>query len=154
MPSDKGLRYYEVMDELLRSGNTVQVAVRGMSMFPLLMKGDVVLVKQVDISQLQKGEVVVFEGRDAWVAHRLIKVADQGLLTRGDANRGMDEQVPFSHYKGVVIKIGRARWPLARLAVGQAGKCLAYTGRVTGPLFWLLARLVSRIYCLLKPFYL
>src|SRR5690554_7123551 len=87
MPSDKETRYYGLMDELLRSGNTVQVAVRGISMFPLLMKGDVVLVKQTAIGHLKKGAVVVFEGRDAWVAHRLLKVTNKGLLTRGDANR-------------------------------------------------------------------
>src|SRR5690554_5655967 len=103
MPSDKETKYYGLMDELLRSGNTVQVAVRGISMFPLLMKGDVVLVKQTVIGHLKKGAVVVFEGRDAWVAHRLLKATNKGLLTRGDANRNIDELVPYSHYK-----IGRA----------------------------------------------
>src|SRR5690554_5719340 len=150
MPSDKETRYYGLMDELLRSGNTVQVAVRGISMFPLLMKGDMVLVKQTAIGHLKKCAVVVFEGRDAWVAHRLLKVTNKGLLTRGDANRNIDELVPYSHYKGMVVKIGRARWPLARLALGLPGKCLAYTGKVTGPLFWLIARIASKIYLFFK----
>src|SRR5690554_2193261 len=150
MPSDKETKYYGLMDELLRSGNTVRVAVRGISMFPLLMKGDVVLVKQTAIGHLKKGAVVVFEGRDAWVAHRLLRVTNKGLLTRGDANRNIDELVPYSHYKGMVVKIGRARWPLARLALGLPGKCLAYTGKVTGPLFWLIARIASKIYLFFK----
>src|SRR5690554_7254547 len=100
MPSDKETRYYGLMDELLRSGNTVQVAVRGISMFPLLMKGDVVLVKQTAIGHLKKGAGLVLRGGVAWGGIGLLGVTNKGLFTGGEAIRNIIELEPSSLTKG------------------------------------------------------
>ena len=139
-------KYLSVLDDLLSIGQAVQVAVRGMSMFPLLMKGDVVLVKPVTYEALRKGDIVVFERNAIWVAHRLIRKFDGHLVTHGDGNRLKDDNLPFNSVKGIVVKVVKARWWLARWATKWPGRALAYTSVVTGPAFWLLGRLASKIY--------
>ncbi len=143
-------KYLSVLDDLLAKGQTVQVSVRGMSMFPLLMKGDVVLVKSVTYVTLRKGDIVVFERNDIWVAHRLIHKTDGKLRTQGDGNRVIDATLPFSSVKGVVVKVTKSRWLLARWATKWPGRTLAYTYIVTGPTFCLLGRIASKVYCMLK----
>src|SRR5690554_5887654 len=147
LPPDK---YLSVLDDLLSKGQAVQVSVRGMSMFPLLMKGDVVLVRPVTYEALSKGDIVVFERNEIWVAHRLIRKYDGKLLTHGDGNQLMDAALSFSSVKGIVVKATQSRWWLARWATKWPGRALAYTSVVTGPAFWLLGRIASKIYLIWK----
>ncbi|GAO31681.1 signal peptidase I [Geofilum rubicundum] len=139
-------KYLSVLDDLLSKGQPVQVSVRGMSMFPLLMKGDVVLVKPVTYEALCKGDIVVFERNDIWVAHRLVRKSDGNLQTYGDGNRLVDPPLPFGRVKGVVEKVVQSRWWLARWATRWPGRALAYTCGITGPGLWLLGRIASKLY--------
>jgi signal peptidase I len=147
LPPDK---YLSVLDDILSKGQAVQVSVRGMSMFPLLMKGDVVLVEPVTYEALRKGDIVVFERNDIWVAHRLLRKANGNLQTQGDGNRLMDADLPISKVKGVVVKVTKSRWWSAKWATKWPGRALAYTSGVTGPAFWLLGRVASKLYRLFK----
>lgn len=143
-------KYLSVLDDLLSKGQSVQVSVRGMSMFPLLMKGDVVLVKPVTYEALRKGDIVVFERNGIWVAHRLVRKAKGNLQTQGDGNQLLDADLPFSKVKGVVVKVTKSRWWLANWATEWPGRALAYTYGVTGPAFWFLGRVASKLYRMFK----
>lgn len=143
-------RYLSVLDDLLSKGQAVQVSVRGMSMFPLLMKGDVVLVKPVTYEALRKGDIVVFKRNNIWVAHRLVRKSGGNLQTKGDGNRSVDPTLPYSSVKGVVVKMMQSRWWLARWSTKWPGRALAYTSVITGPIFWLLGRVASKLYRFLK----
>jgi signal peptidase I len=143
-------KYLSVLDDLLSKGQAVQVSVRGMSMFPLLMKGDVVLVKPVTYVELRKGDIVVFERNGIWVAHRLIRKYDGNILTNGDGNQLKDAPLSFSSVKGIVVKVVKSRWWLANLATKWPGRALAYTSLFTGPAFWILGRVASKLYLLFK----
>jgi signal peptidase I len=143
-------KYLSVLDDLLSKGQAVQVSVRGMSMFPLLMKGDVVLVEKVTYKALRKGDIVVFERNDIWVAHRLVRKANGNLQTQGDGNRLLDADLHFSKVKGVVVKVTKCRWWLANWATKWPGRALAYTHILSGPAFWVLGRLASKVYRILK----
>lgn len=143
-------KYLSVLDDLLAKGQAVRVSVRGMSMFPLLLKGDVVLVRPVTYEALRKGDIVVYERNGIWVAHRLVRKTEGKLLTQGDANRLMDAALPFSKVKGVVVKVAQSRLWLASWATNWPGRALAYTSVVSGPAFWLLGRLASKLYRMRK----
>lgn len=65
------------------------------SMTPLLGVGDVVIVKPVNSSQLDIGDVIAFEdpaGREnVIITHRIINITEQGFKTKGDAVEDPDQ---------------------------------------------------------------
>lgn len=141
--------YKKLLEDLLTEHN-VRVTLRGMSMFPMLMKGDIVVVAPVGYDQLRKGDIVVFESDSILVAHRLIRKKNGSVLTRGDGNRKYDGSIPFEKIKGKVIKVEHSRWKLAKMAIKLPGTMLAFTGPVTGPLFCLSGIAAYRLLCLFR----
>ncbi|HBG86036.1 MAG TPA: signal peptidase I [Marinilabiliaceae bacterium] len=128
--------YRLILEELLLKKNPVKVSVRGMSMFPMLMKDDLVIVSPTNYQELKKGDIVVFEKNDTLVAHRLLDKQDGFLLTRGDGNRCADQALAYEKVKGKVSQVVKSRWKIAKYATRKPGRILAYTGTLTGPLFW------------------
>ena len=71
-----------------QSGTEHYIPVRGTSMLPFLRDGDQVLVEH-DLSNLRRGDIVVFQNDSALITHRVLKVrpeANKGItvLTKGD----------------------------------------------------------------------
>jgi signal peptidase I len=63
------------------------------SMAPALNVGDVVVVRSIGVSELHAGQVLLFDDPDQpgkLRMHRLAAMADDGLVTRGDANADVD----------------------------------------------------------------
>lgn len=144
MTTNETNTYNTLLSDLLRQGSTVRIAVRGMSMFPFLHTGDVVLVKPADDSDLRFGRLVVFQSGANWVVHRLVgqNRAKWLVYTRGDGLVRRDKPVPRANVVGVVTGIEHSRWQLARLAIGRWSPVWAALAPVTGPLF----RLVVWVY--------
>ena len=138
--------YNILLSDLLRKGSTVKIAVRGMSMFPFLHTGDVVLVKPAEDSDLKFGRLVVFCSGKNWVVHRLIgQNRAKGLVyTRGDGLVWRDKPVPRANVVGVVTGIEHSRWKLARLAIGRWSPLWAAMAPVTGPLFRLVVWVIAQ----------
>ena len=85
------------------------IAVASGSMNPVILKGDVVIVKKVDdnLGSLEVGDVIAFQYNDAIVVHRITKIIkDRGqyyFYTKGDANKSSDNFVVEEHMiKGIV----------------------------------------------------
>ena len=144
MTTQNNNSYNTLLSDLLRQGSTVKIAVRGMSMFPFLHTGDVVLVRPAEDSDLRFGRLVVFQSGTNWVVHRLVGQNRAGGLvyTRGDGLARRDKPVLRADVVGVVTGIEQSRWKLARLAIGRWSAVWAVLAPVTGPLF----RLVVRVY--------
>lgn len=64
----------------------------GSSMEPTFSKGDMVLTKHVEPSQISVGEVITFwtEGGKKIVSHRVIEESDDNFKTKGDGNEDPD----------------------------------------------------------------
>ena len=97
---------------MLRSGHQVRFKLGGNSMFPFLKNGDVAVVGQLPINQIKRGQIVVFEQQDRWIAHRVVKIEVQPngklqFVTRGDSARRSD--LPFNEngYLGAVLRFTR-----------------------------------------------
>ncbi|ASB49938.1 S24/S26 family peptidase [Alkalitalea saponilacus] len=144
------IEYLSWLEELLKHGKTVQVPVIGMSMFPFLMKDDVIQVSPIGYDDLKPGQILIFTRENRWIAHRLIKSENGFCYTRGDGNAKEDEPIPFKDVKGVLSGIGSSRWILAKYSFGRIGKVLIKTGVVTGPTFWFLGILSYKILCLYR----
>ena len=71
--------------------------------------GTVVVIKKVDINQVEVGDVITFKMGEANVTHRVVEKLNNGsntvLYTQGDAkeNEGSRETVRASNFVGVVI---------------------------------------------------
>ncbi|WP_132434131.1 S24/S26 family peptidase [Natronoflexus pectinivorans] len=139
--------YLSWLEELLKHGKTVQVPVSGMSMFPFLMKDDVIQVSPIEYGDLKPGQILIFNRESRWIAHRLIKSENGFCYTRGDGNRKVDAAIPFRDVKGVLTGISSSRWILAKYSYGRIGKVLIRTGMVSGPIFWFLGMISYEILC-------
>ncbi len=69
--------------------------VDGHSMLPTLEGGDLVVIQGVSINDVQKGDIIVYNGQCSSlgesVIHRVIDITNQGLITKGDNNPEPDQ---------------------------------------------------------------
>jgi len=63
------------------------------SMWPALKKGDIILIKGVDRSELEIGDIIVYENERGFTIHRIIELNEKTLKTKGDANNISDSPV-------------------------------------------------------------
>ena len=79
------------------------------SMTPTMPVNTVVIIKQIDMKDVEIGDVVTFKMGDSNVTHRVVEKQDTGrnvvLKTQGDAaeNQGTRETVTKDNYVGTVI---------------------------------------------------
>ncbi len=82
---------------LVRQQPTGVVAIRSYSMEPLITRGDLVFIKPVKAStNFKEGQIVIFraveEGIRDWTLHRIVGGnAEEGFITKGDANKEADQ---------------------------------------------------------------
>ena len=97
--------------EIIRQGRSVQIFASGYSMFPFLRKGDLLTVEPVPMETIKRGDIVVFEIGEKWIAHRVIRVSRVKnrieLSLRGDSCVAYDPVVNEENYIGAVIKFQR-----------------------------------------------
>ncbi|WP_044117977.1 signal peptidase I [Alkaliflexus imshenetskii] len=139
--------------ELLKQGKTILAPVRGMSMFPFLLKGDIIKVSPANFHSLNPGDVVVYCIDGKLVAHRLIKrdLAKGVCITRGDGNSRADSPIQESSIIGTVTAVVSSRFSWAKVAIGKAGKYLAFTAPVTGPLFYISGVVAYKVKTWISP---
>lgn len=70
-------------------------AITSGSMWPVLQTGDLVLIQNVPKNELQIGDVVVWKNTNGFTIHRIVKLNELTLVTKGDAN--FSEDVPVSY---------------------------------------------------------
>lgn len=65
------------------------------SMEPGIMTGDMVLVRETDAGNLQKGDVIAYKSGEAVITHRIMDVKTENgevrYVTQGDANESPDQ---------------------------------------------------------------
>lgn len=101
----------------LRQTGRLFLTLRGASMTPELWPGDLLRAQRCAISDVARGEIVVFEQEGRLIAHRVIAHAECGLLTRGDAAAHADPVVTPDRFLGVVdagLRNGRGFRPRQR----------------------------------------
>ena len=84
------------------------------SMWPILKEGDLILIKGVKSKEeLSVGDIVVWsnpkampDGRQGFTIHRIVKLSEKTLTTKGDANFKDDEAVRYEDIIGKAYKVG------------------------------------------------
>jgi SOS-response transcriptional repressor LexA len=107
-----GARSTEWIEQVLRSGRTVDLELRGHSMAPGLRDGDLLAVEPLD--RPVPGDVVLARLGDLLMAHRVLAFDGERAVLRGDASRRVDS-LPLDHLLGRVVAVRRRRGRLERL---------------------------------------
>ena len=72
------------------------------SMYPLLNRGDLILVKGVTREEIQLGTVIVFRHQGGLAVHRVVRLSGETITTRGDANPEEDDPITYDDVVGRV----------------------------------------------------
>ena len=74
------------------------------SMWPVLKKGDIVLIRGVSgKNDIAKGDIVVYDNSKGFTIHRVVRMNDATIITRGDANNVDDSPVPYDKVVGKAV---------------------------------------------------
>lgn len=64
--------------------------------------GDVIVAKKKDNYKI--GDVITYESDNYYITHRIYKINDDKIITKGDVNKTLDDQIDKSMVVGKVIK--------------------------------------------------
>ena len=102
------------IEELLSKGNSIQIKPQGYSMYPVLIPGrDEVIIEPVNISNLKRGDVILYrrEGESVGgilVLHRIWKRTTNGFYMVGDNQTDIEGPLHVEQVKGIMVGIVRA----------------------------------------------
>lgn len=78
--------------------------VKSNSMYPILSKGDIILIKKSN--NYKKGDIITYEDENFLITHRVIEIKDNYFCTKGDNNNSEDNDlISLENVKGKVILI-------------------------------------------------
>ncbi len=97
--------FINIAINLLSEGRTTEIPAYGISMFPILLPGDVLTIHPE--TYYQTGDIVVFKGASTLIAHRIIKIKDSTITCKGDSMIATDQPLKQSAILGKVIARNR-----------------------------------------------
>lgn len=111
VPADVLAAALETWDQ---TGAQNLIPILGRSMLPLIQTGDEVLVEHGH-ANIRRGDVIIFLHQEKMVAHRLLRICEDGSITtfiaKGDNVSYIDPPVSVSQVVGRILKIKRGnRW--------------------------------------------
>jgi signal peptidase I len=96
-------------------------AISSNSMWPALKQGDIIFIKKVSPEDIKVDDIIVWQQEErGFVIHRVIKIKENAIITRGDANTAEDPPVAFEKIVGKMLEFR-----------GNALK-IPYLGKITG----------------------
>jgi len=95
----KGLAYFLEPDYPMAS-------ITSGSMWPALKQGDLILIKGVSSKEeIQIGDIIVYRNPKGFTIHRVIKLNENTLITKGDANNVEDAPVKYEEVIGKTVTL-------------------------------------------------
>jgi len=79
-------------------------AITSGSMWPALKKGDLILIKGIDSKEeVKEGDIIVYKNPKGFTIHRVVKINEDTLITRGDANNVSDSPIKYEEIIGKTL---------------------------------------------------
>ncbi|MBI4128599.1 MAG: signal peptidase I, partial [Parcubacteria group bacterium] len=75
------------------------------SMWPAFRRGDIVLIQRTERSDLKVGDIVVWQNPDGFTIHRIVRLENDALVTKGDANFVEDKPVRYDDVVGRIYQV-------------------------------------------------
>lgn len=97
----------ELVSNVARDSGEVCLKVHGVSMLPAVWPEDVVTVRPSNFAELRRGEIVLFRRDDGLTLHRIIQIAADHVITRGDTLLCDDRPVRDVEIVGKLVSIDR-----------------------------------------------
>jgi signal peptidase I len=97
----------ELVADVARNFGEVRLRVTGASMIPAIWPGEVVTVRRRDKAELQPGQIVLSRRGGRLLAHRITRICDDLVTTRGDSLCEDDAPVSASDIVGQVSSLIR-----------------------------------------------
>jgi len=97
----------DLVAEVVRATGSAKLKVTGLSMLPAIWPGDVLTISRISPKLLEPDQIVLYRRNGKLTAHRVVQVAHDHFLTRGDCVPSLDPPVPFSAMVGQVIAVCR-----------------------------------------------
>jgi hypothetical protein len=97
----------DLVAEVVCATGSATLKVTGLSMLPAIWPGDVLTVSRVSPTLIEPDQVVLYRHNGKFTAHRVVQVAHDHFLTRGDCVPSLDPPVTFSAMVGQVIAVSR-----------------------------------------------
>ena len=95
--------YMFVIKELVKRGIMRKIRVVGKSMVPFLLPGEWVMISN-DIDRLNEGDIVVYVRVESLVIHRVKRIRNGRVITRGDNCPVDDSEISVDNVVGVAVK--------------------------------------------------
>ena len=103
----------ELVHDVARALGEVMLQAAGASMIPAIWPGDLLTVRPCAVSSLRSGQVILFRRGDKLFAHRIQRINDDNIVTRGDSVREFDPPVAECEVVGRVECIRRGNRAVA-----------------------------------------
>ncbi len=99
----------ELLAELLRRGEAIELQARGGSMYPMIRDGDRLRIEPVQADQLRRGDVIAYRRGGRLLVHRYLGrwPDSRALRARGDSHARVEPPLDPSAVLGRVSAIGR-----------------------------------------------
>ena len=97
----------ELVADVAREFGEVRLKVTGCSMIPAVWPGDEVVVQRRETPELRRGQIVLCRRQGKLVAHRITRVGEALLHTRGDSVVKDDAPWQASDVVGEVVQVIR-----------------------------------------------
>jgi signal peptidase I len=97
----------DLVVDVVRDAGSASLRVTGSSMLPSIWPGDVVTVERHSSDELQPGRIILFSRNGRLTAHRIIRVSEEHVVTRGDSLPALDVPVQHTEVVGQVVGICR-----------------------------------------------
>jgi len=103
----KGIRFIEISKEIMSKGSLLRFRALGSSMEPFLFSRDILTIKPASISELKKGDIILFEDSIGNpILHRIHEKSKE-ILVNGDNPLSESEAVSENKILGKIINVER-----------------------------------------------
>ena len=92
----------DLVAEVVCATGSAKLKVTGLSMLPAIWPGDVLTISRTSPKLLEPDQIVLYRRNGKLTAHRVVQVANDDFLTRGDCVPSLDPPVPFTAIVGQV----------------------------------------------------
>jgi len=137
-------KYAKLLASLVKESYSVRVHVYGLSMFPFFLPGDEVFVVNIQNKKPKIGDVIFFHSRTGIVAHRILKIYEKEIVTKGDGLLKKDTPISFDDVLGVVVMHFRKKHEIIYSKNKRFNKTVAFFSPLIGIISFPLARIWNK----------
>ena len=98
--------FQELIVESYKKAPFSQCKVISHSMFPLLGKGDWIIVKsKFNNEEIKPGVILLYHLQNKFIVHRIVRIDQDGITTKGDFSMNLDPPITREQIIGIVIAV-------------------------------------------------